>query len=274
MGVLFGLLTSLSIGLSDLFGRRVVHQRGPITTGVAMQFVAIFASLAALLVVPGTVVLSDLVVGLLSGLGLGIGLVCYFGGLDRSSSTVVAPVVATMSAVIPFVYAIVRGAPPTALAVVGALMAFCGLALITFGGGRSEHVTAGLRWALFSGLGYGFGLSVIIEASEGSGSWPAVAQRLAAFLLMIVIARVMRSEVVPPRGLRISALVAGVFAGASTIFYLIGVQADATSAVVAASLFPAVTVVVGRVFYRDVVVRLQAVGIAIVLVGVIGVAVG
>lgn len=239
-----------------------------------MQFVAIFTSFVALLVVPGTVVWSDLGFGVLSGLGLGVGLVCYFGGLDRSSSAVVAPVVATMSAVIPFVYAILRGASPTTLAVLGAATSFFGLVLVTFGGGRSEHVSAGLRWGLFSGLGYGFGLSVIIDASEESGSWPAVTQRLAAFLLMIVIARVVRATVVPPPGLRISALVAGIFAGASTIFYLIGVQADPTSAVVAASLFPAVTVVVGRVVYRDAVVRLQALGIAIVLVGVIGVAVG
>ena len=62
-------------------------------------------------------------------------------------------------------------------------------------------------------------------------------------------------------------------AGLSTVFFLIGVQADPTSAVVMASLFPAVTVVVGRFVYGDVVLRRQIVGIAVVLIGVIGVSI-
>lgn len=269
MGIVFGALTSLSIGLSELFGRRVLNVRGPIVTGAVIQLVAIFTSLAALGVVSSRFVVGDFSIGLMSGVGLGVGLWGYFSGLERSSSAVVAPIVATMSAVIPYGYAVVRGAAPAPLAVVGALVAVAGLVLITLGG-QAAGLRAGIRWGAVSGAGYGIGLSVIIDADEASGAWPSVGQRVAAFALMVVFARRGRLDWRPPRGVRATALISGVFAGLSTLFFLFGVQADATSAVVMASLFPAVSVVVGRVAYGDDVGRRQVIGIAIVLVGVVG----
>lgn len=273
MGILFGALTSLSIGFADLFGRRVVNARGPVVAGAVMQAVAILTSLAALLVVSSTFIVGDVIIGLASGVGIGVGLWGYFSGLERSSSAVVAPLVATMSAVIPYAYAVARGASPALLAVIGAVVALVGLVAITIGGGRTESMGAGLRWGAVSGCGYGFGLSIVIEADEASGAWPSVGQRVAALALMLVVARRMQLDPRPPAGLRVTAVAAGVMAGLSTLFFLFGVQADATSAVVTASLFPAVSVVVGRVVYGDDVARRQVVGIAIVLVGVIGISI-
>lgn len=273
MGIIYGALTSLSIGFADLFGRRVVNARGPIVAGAAMQFVATITSLVAVVLVSSRFVMGDMLIGLASGVGIGVGLWAYFSGLQRSSSAVVAPIVATMSAVVPYGYAVVRGASPALLAVVGAVFALVGLVVITLGAGRTESMAAGLRWGLISGCGYGFGLSIVIEATAASGAWPSVGQRVAAFALMIVLARRMRLDPLPPVGLRVAAIAAGVLAGLSTIFYLFGVQADATSAVVTASLFPAVSVIVGRLAYGDDVVPRQIVGIAIVLLGVIGVSV-
>ena len=271
---MFGLLTSLSIGLSDLFGRRVVAVRGPVPTGVVMQFVAIFTSIAALGVVDSSFDLGDFVVGVTSGLGMGVGLWAYFGGLRRSSAAVVAPIVAAISTVVPYADAVVRGADPTLAAVVGAAVALGGLVLVTIDGGRVAHVAHGIRWGVVSGCGFAFGSSVVLETSEASGSWPAVGQRVSAFVLMLVVARSIRVPAVPPVGVRAAAVIAGMLAGGSTVFFLLGVQAEATAAVVTASLFPVVSVLVGRVVYGDVVVARQVVGLAVVLGGVILVATG
>ena len=274
VGLLFGLLTSLSIGGSDLFGRRVSNARGPVVTAVTLQFIAIFTALAATFVVPSAFTWNDALLGLLSGVGLGLGLLWYFTGLTHSSSAVVAPLVGTLSAVIPFLYAIGRGESPTLPAVLGAAIALVGLGFITMGGGRAAHVREGVRWGLASGLAYGFGLSVAIDVSDAGGSWPAMTQRVSAFAIVAVVAVARRLEPVPPKALRIPAIISGVFAGLSTVFFLLGLEADPTSAVVAGSLFPAVTVVVGRFVYGDDVVRRQISGIVLVIAGVVGVALG
>ena len=267
MGALFGALSAVSIGLADLFGRQVVNRRGAVLATMIIQAVATLTSAGLLMVIASRFAMIDIVIGAVSGIGLGVGLACYLGGLVRSSATVVSPVVATLSSVIPFGYAVARGASASAWSFVGAAVAIGGLIFITTGCGPVRDVAVGLRWALVSGLGYGFGLSVVIEASEESGAWPAVAQRASAFVLMALL--VARSQGgVPIVGVRALGVLAGVAAAASTIFYLLGVQADATPAVVAASMFPAVTVTVGALVFGDRVTRLQIVGCGIVLVGV------
>ena len=274
MGLLFGLMTSLCIGGSDLFGRRVVNARGPLVAGVAIQFVAVFSALVATSIVPSTFSWDDALIGLCSGLGLGLGLLWYFTGLTHSSSAVVAPLVATLSAVIPYAYAVVRGASPAVVAAGGAVVALVGIGVITLGGGRAHHVASGVRWGVASGLAYGVGLSLAIEVSDASGSWPATTQRVSAFVMLAGVAIGSGLDPIPPRRLRVPAVVSGVFAGLSTVFFLLGLDADPTATVVTGSLFPVVTVVVGRFVYGDDLVARQVGGIGLVVLGVIGVALG
>jgi drug/metabolite transporter (DMT)-like permease len=269
MGAFYGILTALSIGLADLFGRRVVARRGVMVAATVIQAVAVAVSALMLLVVAGRFHTDDFVIGLVSGIGMGVGLAGYFGGLARASSAVVAPLIAVLSAVIPFSYALGRGADASRWAVIGALIAFAGLLLITTGGAPSRNTRVGLAWGAMAGLGYGFGLSIIQETSEASGAWPALAQRIAACVLMIVV--LVRQGPMPLAGVRLVGLASGAAAALSTVFYLLGVQADPTPAVVTASMFPAVTVAVGRVAFHDDVSRRQVYGLGVVLLGVIGV---
>lgn len=274
MGALWGALSAASIGVSDLFGRRVVAASTALTGAVVMQFFAMIVSFGAVFVLASDFGGGDFLLGAFSGLGLATGLACYYAGLSASSSTVVAPLVATMSAVIPFVYTLVRGASASSLAIVAAAVAFVGLGIITMGSSVASNVRAGLRWGVVSGLGYGFGLSVIIEVSEASGSWPAVSQRLAALVFLLAITLARRLPAVPPPGQRANGVAAGAVGGLTTIFYLLGVQADAPTAVVTASMFPVASVAIGYLYYRDPVSRMQLLGIAIVLAGVVGVVTG
>ncbi len=277
MGALFGGLSALSIGISDLFGRRVVAAASATTAAAIMQLVAVFTSVATMAFIGSTFGWSDVIIGGFSGLGMGTGLACYYGGIARSSSTVVAPLVATLSAVIPYAFTLLTGAahrrwPSWEQSWRSGVSSSSPSERKT-----SEMETTPIASAPGSGgewlrgLGYGFGLTVIINATADSGAWPAVSQRLIAFSLLVVVARVTATPVIPPVGVRVSAVVAGIFAGLTTIAYLIGVQADAAPAVVTASMFPAASVAVGRIVYRDPVSRLQASGIAVVLLGVAGV---
>ncbi len=111
-------------------------------------------------------------------------------------------------------------------------------------------------------------------SSTETAAWPAVAQRVVTFVLLAAAASKLSTAVLLPLGFRIAATIAGVLAGMATPFYLLGLQADARSAVVTASLSPALTVNVGRLLFLDGLSRVQAVGIGVVLVGVVGVVAG
>lgn len=273
MAAIWGLLAAIGIGGSELFGRRVVAVASALTASFAVQAVATIAALGSLSLVASTFSWSDVALGCLSGLGLAVGTGCYFGGLNRSTSTIIAPLVATLSAVIPFTYAVARGSAVTALALVGAVVAFVGLAFIAGGGSEISAVGAGIRWGVMSGLGYGLGLSVLIETSSDSGSWPAVWQRLTAAAALAAAVMVTKRQMLPPSGARTSGVLAGVCGGAASVMYLLGINIDPPSAVVATSMFPAFSVIVGFVFFADEVSRRQVLGLALVLAGVAAVVV-
>ncbi|NOX31852.1 MAG: hypothetical protein GXP35_17675 [Actinobacteria bacterium] len=273
MGALFGTLSALGVGLGDLYGRRVALKSSYITVAASLQFVAIFSSLAAVVFVSSQFTLRDIALGGLSGFGMGAGLVTYFVGLGRAGAAVVGPTVAALMSVIPFVYAASTGATVTSGAAIGAVVALIGLLMVTGGRAKADAVRAGAIWAVAAGCSYGFALTVMITVDSDAGAWPGVSQRIVAFALMVPIAMRANVPLTAPSGLRTKAVLAGIFGGLSTIFYLVGLGFDTTSTVVTAAMFPAVTVVVGRMAFGDAVRPIQILGLGAVLVGVIAVVV-
>ena len=274
MGALFGALSSLSVGVSEMFGRRGAKVTGVLAVCVVSQGVAAVAAFAMLLWLPSQPTWPDLGRGAVSGVGFGIGMVAYLGGLMRSSATVIAPMVATMTVVIPFGVAVAGGAEMTGVAALGVGVALVGLLFITAGGRVGSGALAGLLWGATSGFGYGVGLAALIGTSSAGGSWPAVVQRLVACLLTAVAALVVHSPVVPRGAVRWTALWSGVFGGVASVLYLLGIQADVLPAAVTGAMFPAISVAIGRLVFGDNVRPVQLLGLGLVLAGVAGVVAG
>ncbi len=274
MGALLGALSALSVGCSEMFGRKGSLVAGVLAVGVVSQGVAAVTAVVLAVAFSGEVLWPDLARGALSGVGFGVGMVTYLGGVLRSSSTVISPLVATMTVILPFGVAASGGEETTVLAVVGVGVAIVGLVFITVGGWASAGIRRGFLWGTTSGLGYGLGLAVLIDTSSASGPWPAVAQRMVACILTALLAAGLRSSPLPPKGLRWPPLLSGAFGGLASTFYVLGVQADAIPAAVTGAMFPAVSVAVGRVVFGDVVRPPQLLGLGLVLAGVVGVVAG
>lgn len=271
MGALLGLLGALGIGLSDLFGRRIVQTSSALTAAVVLQLFGGVVAAATMAVYPSEFAWPDAGRGLFAGIGMGAGLGCYYAGLARSASTVVAPLVATLSAIIPFGYVVLTTGEASPVASAAAVIAVVGLALVSSGADAVSNVAVGVRWGLVSGLGYGSAIAVLTDVSADSGAWPAVTQRMSAFVLLGAVGLVIRQPIIPPAGSRSNAVLAGAFVAMSSVALLIGVQIDASATVITLSMFPAFTVAIGRVFFGDPITPRQAVGIAIVLVGLAGI---
>lgn len=274
MGALLGLTGAVAIGLSDLFGRRIVAASTPLTAAIVLQVFGALISAATIVAIPSAWVWDDMALSVLSGIGMGVGLSCYYTGLARSTSTVVAPLVATVSTVLPFGYVQLTGDAISGFGLAAAGVAVIGLVFITTGADEISNLGAGVRWGLLSGLGYGTATAVLSDVSEVSGALPAVGQRSAAFVLLATVATVGGVRILPPRRLAGTSTVAGALAAVTTMALLLGIQADATGAVIGLSMFPAFSVVVGRVFFGDPIRRSQALGIGLAVLGTAGVVAG
>ncbi len=274
MALTLGLLAALTIGLSDLFGRKIVAVSGPLTAAANMQIFAALTVVIIAVVDRSEFVARAFIFGGLSGLGMGAGLGLYYTGLQRSTSTIVSPLVATLSALIPFSYAALRGTAVTTLAILGAGLAVVGLIFITSGAISPERLKAGVKWGLLAGVAYGWAGIAYIEASNDDGWWPGVGQRGTAFVLLAIAAYFAKARVIAPVGQRLNAVAAGTITGVTSVAYLASLTLNQTIGVVTLATFPAFSVVVGKVFFNDAVQRSQIVGICLVIAGVAAVAVG
>jgi drug/metabolite transporter (DMT)-like permease len=288
MSVLFGAIAALSIGLSDLFNRRVAIQASVPTVAFTLQAFALVTALTSLLFVESAFAWRDVLIGCASGVAMAVALAAYYVGVTRSTATVVAPVVGALSSIIPFGYTIATGASAGSLAVVGAGLAFLGLILISLRGLSArggavqtereephvENVGTGLLFGTICGTGYAVALILVLNASDAAGTWPAVGERLVAALVTLAFARYRNVSVLPPAGLRLTAVIGGLLAGGGTVFFIVAKTFDPAKAVIVTSTYPAVIVLVGYLAFADRVTTRQLIGLACVLVGVAAVAGG
>lgn len=271
MAAVFGLLASMTISTGEVFGRRMTREVGALVAACLTSLLASVITLVLALLADGSPTIADMVRGAVSGLGFGLGIGSYLTGLRVSSSSVIAPTTAAVTAIIPYTYASIVDTPPTAAGLAGVVAVVAGIVLITAGGIPASNVRQGLPIGVLGGVGYGVGTSVLVDVSAAAGGWPLVSQRLAAFVAIGLYATWRGQRVRMPRTLWRDAGGTGVAMGLSSVFLLAGLRVDAPTTAVTGNLYPASSVVAGRLFFRDPVSRQQVVGLLIVLAGIVAI---
>ena len=198
----------------------------------------------------------------------GSALAIFYRALSLGNMGLIAPVSAVLAAAIPTAYGMsVQGVPGT-LSAAGFLLAGIGIWLISrpeSGLGRPE----GLFSAIVAGLGFAGFFLFINKVGESSAVWCAAFSRLGSFSMVALILIGRRIKPV----FRANDLMLGLFAGlldvSGTAFFI---RADQTGrldgAVVISSLYPAVTVLLARMFLKERFTRWKVLGILAALVAV------
>ena len=274
IGALFGVGAALLIGFSDLFGRRVALQSSAITSASSMQVFGAAAVLLSLIAWPGGFSPQDLTLGAISGAGFAVGLCCYYLGLTRASSAIVAPLAAVLATLVPFGWAMMRDVQISAVSLIGVVLALMGLVAVTAGRQRSGSTITGIKWGVLSGLGYGVGQAVLLDVASTSGPIAIAGQRVIAVALMLPLAVLTKNRTVAPRGSRTVGVAAGICAGGASIAFFQGLRFDPLATVIGISLFPVFTVLVGRLQYDDAIEKRQIVGIILAVIGTVCVVAG
>jgi drug/metabolite transporter (DMT)-like permease len=277
MAAALALVSALFYGVSDFSGG-LAARRVPATTVVLLSnSLSFLLALLAVIFLPGSsYVASDLAWGVASGaVGL-VGVVLLYRGLAMGPMSVVAPLTAVLSAVVPVVVGTARGERPGTVAVVGIALAVP--AMVLLGREPRRMVNAPLRrGALVSALcaGVGFGGFYVLLAQTGTtgGAWPLVGQRAASVAILLVLAAVAtarHSGTRPPRGsvLRL-ATIAGVTDFAANLSYVLATHRGLLALVaVISSLYPATTLLLARGVLKERVGRQQGIGLLLAVLAV------
>jgi drug/metabolite transporter (DMT)-like permease len=214
--------------------------------------------------------------GAAAGIGLVIGLLTFYRGLALGMMAVVAPITAA-APVIPVVVGVVRGERPSSLQVAGMAVALVGVVLASL---EPESAVTGRRLAVGAGYGivaaaaFGSTLVTLDSASNDDPYWGTFVMRVAATLLVVVVAAV-RVPRLPERDQVVPLAAIGVTDAAATCLFAVATTKGLVSVVsVLASLFPIVVVLWALAYLRERVAAGQLAGGALALAGAALIAAG
>lgn len=210
---------------------------------------------------------TSLLWGLAAGASGGAALAIFYRALSTGRMGLTAPVAAVLSAAIPVVFGIAMDGMPHSVQIAGFICAGAGIWLIS----RSEDGNSpqGIGMAMLAGLGFaGFYLG-IRQAGEGSALWTAAASRFSAFVVTAVIVLAARAWSPLNRSSAAWAVLAGFLDVSGTVCFIHASQAGRLdAAVVLASLYPVVTVLLARLVLKEQFTRWKLAGMLAALAAV------
>lgn len=201
------------------------------------------------------------------GVSGGAALAVFYRALSAGRMGLTAPVAAVLSAALPTIFSTFTEGPPGKIAVLGFIVAALGLWLITRSedGGRPE----GIGFAVLAGIGFAGFYLCIRQAGAGSPLWFASLSRAGGCAItgMIVLLRGNFREITPS-GLRWAVLTGGIDSLGTILFVLASQAGRLDEAVVISSLYPAVTVLLARLFLKEHFTRWRFIGLLAALAAV------
>jgi drug/metabolite transporter (DMT)-like permease len=236
--------------------------------------------------------------GACAGLAGGVGFIFFYAGLAAGPMSVVAPVSALVSTVLPVAVALAEGERPGARVYVGALICVIAIVLVSAGGGQAapespatgitpegpavrripaRHGTPirGIGYGVVAGVAFGTFFLFIRNGGESGALWPVVAARLAGTLVFLAAVAGIRARLRPvtwgrDRRVLMAALGAGVLDSSANICYVFATRAGLFGlAVVLTSLYPGITVLAARIVFGERMRWARRAGLALAAAGIL-----
>lgn len=292
IAVAFAALCGLSYGASDFAGALASQKNKATIVTAAVQLVSLIALLIAILLwVDGSPTQSDYLWGALGGLGTAVGLVTFYKALAQGPMATAASLTALWGAGIPVVTGLALGDIPGWIQLCGIAVAVPAAVMVSVGGmsldvlatnttprervaGLSSSVNTRVL-AITAGIGFGLFFVALGRTSEDAGLYPLVGARVASILAMFLVIAARRDwEKIEKQALPII-IVTGLLDFAANAFYLTALKYGSFTWVAAiSSLYPVSTVLLARLILKEMLARLQIIGLGMAAIALTLVAIG
>jgi drug/metabolite transporter (DMT)-like permease len=266
--VLLGGITSMLYGVADFLGGEASRKVNAATVVVWSGTFSFPLLLVVAFVVGGEASSADYLIGFGAGISGAVGLVMLFTGLARGRAATVAPLAAALGAMVPVVVAVISGDRPSLLAWVGVAIAVPAIVLSAWTDDEAGPAGSGLVYGAAAGLGFGGFFAIIGLTGPDSGILPLVTARGGLVVVLVALAGAgvwkLQAFSTTPKAIILGNGALDVSANITLIFAL---RAGSFAlGAVAASMYPAVTVILAKLVNAESLRPRQVVGISLTLV--------
>ena len=282
MVILLGLAAAVLYGGGDFLGGMATRRAHVLTVLMLVETAAVIVSVAVALLSGGPAILSGLTWGFSAGAIGGLGLIIFYVGLAAGPMSVVAPVSGLVATVLPVAVALAEGERPGVGVYAGALLCLVAIVLASSASETDEADGTGLArpprrvgraiaYGTASGVSFGLFFLLIRNAGQSGEVWPVAAGRIGELAVVLAAAAVLRPGLRGLRGgLPLAAVSAGVIDVVANLCYVAATRIGAFGlAVVLASLYPGVTVLLARVVLGERLRWIQRVGLGLAAIGIL-----
>ena len=277
MTIFFGLLSAFSYGYADFVGALAAKKvRALAVTTVAFVF-GLFVALFLSLFFGASFEPNVIQIGIYAGVCSAAAITFLYAALALGPISIVSPLTAVLSAMIPVVFDVATGQQLSSYALVAIVLILIAVVLVAFIPGEGVRLPT-LRATLYSvGAGVGFaGIFLFLDMSpEGSGLGVLVVMRIVGLALMSLgllgLLFAGRSKVFVEKELFGKAvlplvMLAGLGDVTGNVFFLIATSSGALAvAAVLTSLYPVGTILLARIFLKERIALSQNIGIALAI---------
>ena len=274
LAVVCGLCSALVWGAGDFAGGFASRRGNALTVILFSQLIGgtLLVCLAAAFARSMPPV-RHLLFGGLAGIFGVLGLVGLYKGLAQGRMGLVAPLSAVVTALVPMTFSFLVEGVPGWLRTIGFGIAITAVWFLSSPGDKSKIEPGELRLSILAGLGFGLFFIFMDQASSQSVLWPLVAARAAAIAVMFTLLATTRQLAPPPRGQFVFIALAGILDTAGNAAFGMAAHLGRLDiAAILASLYPASTVLLAWLVFREGLGRRQwfgvaGAGLALVLIG-------
>ncbi len=272
--IVLGFATALVYGFADFFGAIASKKIAPVivtclsgATGLLFLF--------ALTPIFGAAANPEAIGwGIWAGVWSAFAMTCLYASLAIGPISILSPVGAVVSAIVPAMVGFAQGDRFSWLGWVAIAFILIAVVLVGFVPGEDVRLPSakGLLLALGAGLGIGAVLICLDAAPQDSGLTPVILLRAVSALLLgvyfigsLILGRVKPSHRVS-RKFWFALLGAGLLDSSANVFFLMASRAGSLTVVsVLTALYPLGTIILASVFLKEKIARVQTVGVLLAL---------
>lgn len=270
MVTFLALAAAVLAGTGDFFGGRATKKTNIISVLAISHFLGLLIILLIAPLMAEEFKTGDFFLGVLaSSFGL-LGLSLLYRGLAKGPMAIVAPITAVACATLPVIWGLFSGEKLSTQQIVGVFVGLFAIFLVSWTPGGQAGIKGMLVLeALIAGLAFGAFFIVIDGTSETTAPWPVVGSRVFSVIAIFLFVMIGRKSIKPEEKSTPYIIGAGFFDTLANVVLLAALNRGMLSLVsVLASFYPAVTVLLARLFLKEMMLKSQIVGLALGLTSI------
>jgi len=278
LGILFGIIAMLGWGIADFFIAKAVRKTSVIKTFLWSQIIGLLFYLPFIYFFLNFPIfsLNTIIIILISGLIGIISLLAFYKGLQVGYVSVISPISSSAAVVTVILSLIFLNEALTGLQALGVSLAILGTILTSFKIQnllklKLKNMAKGVQYALIAMVGWGI-LFVFIDVLVSRLDWflPILIIKALGVPFILAYSNVLKKNISFPKNVGLFIVLGGILEAIAFLAFGFSITSENTSIVAPIVFaFPAVTIILARIFFKEILELNQKIGVVTVLSGLV-----